>query len=350
MKFKKIRYLALILTLVFTITSCNLSISLGNDDSSSTIANMNGPDDSYTVDIPQNPGDYEVMFVCNNGYTFYSKSTDKNLIIKPDNPSKLCATFLYWCSDIECEKEFDFSKTISKDTKLYAKYSIDFPSLTNIISKDLMKANIRVECEYYNNTFMGTTTSGTIGSGVIISEDDNYYYCLTNNHVVYKPSNFRYAKYRIEDCFENEYDGKVLYNDNTYDLAIIRFEKSDEELLVANLANSKHLPNKNEYVIAIGNPLGQYNCITYGKVISSIADFNPDEETKEQSYVEFDVIKHSTYIDSGSSGGPLFDTDLNLIGINFASAVNENNDEFLYSYSIPINKIFEFLSNNNFNI
>ena len=73
--------------------------------------------------------------------------------------------------------------------------------------------------------------------------------------------------------------------------------------------------------------------------------FTPAEETTLISNVTFNVIVHSAYINSGSSGGALVDENLKLVGINFASASIESTSKYLYTYAIPASKAKEFINN-----
>ena len=85
------------------------------------------------------------------------------------------------------------------------------------------------------------------------------------------------------------------------------------------------------------------NTISYGKYLDMVK-FNPSQATKDKSNVNFDVITHSSIIEDGSSGSMLLDSNLRLIGINFASKVDENNN-YLYSYAIPLTKVVEYIKN-----
>ena len=65
------------------------------------------------------------------------------------------------------------------------------------------------------------------------------------------------------------------------------------------------------------------------------------------SKVEFELIWHTAYANHGSSGGALINVSLDLVGINFAVATNENG-EYLYCVSVPSVKIAEFLTANGY--
>ena len=108
---------------------------------------------------------------------------------------------------------------------------VDFFTLTNTIETETILANVRIEASFYASTRGRYNLLGSsIGSGVIIKSEvirnKLYYYALTNNHVIY--NNYSYANYIVEDVYENEYQGTLIYSLNTYDLALIRFEAQEE--------------------------------------------------------------------------------------------------------------------------
>ena len=216
----------------------------------------------------------------------------------------------------------------------------DFFELTNEIQTKTILSNVRIEANYYSS-FRGRyqLQASSIGSGVIIKEEEirgkNYYYALTNNHVVYNA--YSYATYVVEDVYETEYQATLIYSLNTYDLALIRFE-SNEDLYVVELEDKDVYSG---YVAAIGEANAKSNSLTYG-YITGVEEFTPSEDEKDESYVNFDVITHNAYIEPGSSGGALLDMNLKLIGINFASHIDEDSN-WEYSYAIPLSKILEFI-------
>jgi len=269
-----------------------------------------------TSTVIENKDEYTITYICDNSISYTQETINKQINnLKPiENEYQ---KFLYWCSDKELKNKFDFNKKASSDIILYAKYEIDYMKLTNDLSNKYMTYNVKIECTYKQSGFMSSTYH-TVGSGVIIDEDTTYYYALTNNHVTSIPDGYSNASYIVQDCYENEYEANIVYNLNTYDLALLRFKKNQEKALgVVAFASSS--PKKLEPVISLGSPLGQANYITYGNYTNSLP-FSPNDDTKDVSYVEFEVLIHNCEIKNGSSGGGLYNTNLELIGINFASA------------------------------
>ena len=304
------------------------------------------PDDNIssdiTIPVPEVAGKYKVIYDFNNGEIREGMVYENNLVPEPSVPKKLHAKFLYWCKDEELSSKFDFNSSVHSDIILYAKYEIDFMALTNEVSASAIHSNIRIIGTYTNGPLSGGQTS--LGSGVIIEEKNGFYYALTNNHVVYKPAKYSHAKYEVIDCYQNYYDCIVIAASADYDLGLIKFQKNPKNKPLKVTKMQMDSLSRGEVIISMGEPLGQSNTITYGTVLHTNASFTPAEETLLESNVKFRVINHSAPINSGSSGGALLDTNLNLVGLNFASSTSIDSNEFLYSHAIPLNKIKEFLS------
>lgn len=278
----------------------------------------------------------KITFVLNNG-------TDNQMIEIPkgtdsfDKPLALKEGYIFscWCIDEKLTTEYDFSTDVKKDITLYAKYIVDYKYLTNIITTDTIKANVKI----VSTTKTLTTTSSSSGSGVIFCEDNDYYYALTNNHVI----NYNIIRpvYTVFDYLGNEYDAEVLFSKAEYDLAIVKFKKKNSTTLKVITCSSNNISVDDE-IVCLTDPLGQFNAITYGTIKSLNAKVEITDSAS--SNINFEVIAHSAFLNNGSSGGALLDTNLKLIGINFAGGINKDTNEFKSGYAIPINKVSEFIS------
>jgi len=221
--------------------------------------------------------------------------------------------------------------------------SISMEERINLISLEVMKSNVTVTTHVYTPLlFLKAKEEKFFGSGVIFHENDNFYYVLTNQHVVALSQNTTAASYQIIDYQNKVYDA-YLYEGSTSvedDLAILFFEKEDKTYPTI-VMNQREL-EVGDLVIAIGQPNGQKNTITFGQ----IEDFTPTNVKNRygQSIVrDFLAIQHSAYVDSGSSGGMLLNYNFQLIGINFAGA--EEDEMHLYTFAIPISVILAYLEN-----
>jgi serine protease Do len=139
-----------------------------------------------------------------------------------------------------------------------------------------------------------------VGSGFIISSDG---YVVTNNHVV---ENADSVEVVLND--DRRLKGTIIGKDPKTDLALIKIEP-EEELIPVAWGDSK-AARIGDWVVAIGNPLGLGGTVTAG-IISA-------RGRNLRSGPYDDYIQTDAPINRGNSGGPLFDIDGKVIGINTA--------------------------------
>ncbi len=221
---------------------------------------------------------------------------------------------------------------------------IDYAELINIISTNTIKANVTVQAKYSNRAFVGLESVVGIsnGSGVIIKHTDSEYYVLTNNHVVYSESleeSTSYTNYYVVDYIGTEYQATLVARLSAYDLAIVKFT-SEESYTVLSLEDGNS--EQGDLVISLGQPEGQSNTITLGNTVGYTRVSLKDTKASE-SNVQFNVLEHDAYINSGSSGGALLDKNLNIIGINYAGSIDDDGNS-VASYAIPVEKVYEFFN------
>lgn len=225
---------------------------------------------------------------------------------------------------------------------------VDYPELINIVSTYAIKANMTVKTKYHNRSFgMQVDVGHTTGSGVIIDYVDGDYYLLTNNHVVYSKQLddiSSYSSYYVYDYLGNEYQATLVAAKAKYDLAIVKFS-SEQSYTVLPLEHVNS--QKGDLVISLGQPEGQSNTITLGNV-QGYGGVSLEGSHSSESNVTFEVLKHDAYINSGSSGGALLDARLNVIGINYAGALDDDGT-YLASFTIPVEKVYDFFSEVGFN-
>jgi serine protease Do len=168
-----------------------------------------------------------------------------------------------------------------------------------------------------NPHFDGTRVS--LGSGFIISSDG---YVLTNNHVVEGADQ---VVVRLSD--RRELDAKVVGTDSDYDIALLKIKASN--LPVVAIGDSTKL-KPGQWVVAIGSPFNFDHSVTHGIVSYVGRGFGG----ADQQYVPF--IQTDVPINRGNSGGPLFNLDGQVVGIN--SQIYSNTGSSVgVSFSIPIN-------------
>ena len=217
-------------------------------------------------------------------------------------------------------------------------------SLFSTLENEILKGAVIVSYYLYEESGWGWFTkeeviAGALGSGFVIKETDQYYYILTNNHVVHSDITADKESIYVYDYDMNQYVGTVLFSSEEYDMALISINKNStlNQLRVMELASD--VPSIGDEVIAIGQPQGQVNSISIGNVKNFVRITN----------VSYKVIYHTAWIDHGNSGGMLLDINLNVVGINTWGGSNNSytNHE---SLSSPVDKIKEFLSKNSFTL
>ncbi len=322
------------------LSSCNISFITNSTGYTPSTQRTYQTTTEYVLPDSDNPDGYEVIFDLGNGETYKTTTTKSGHIIEPAKPEKSFANFEGWYNN---DVLFDFSYKVGTNITLTAKWSYDYASLVNYVYQNTVKAAIKIETQAEKNGFISRATSDSIGSGIIIEEDDYYYYALTNNHVVYyDKTEYNSVSYYVYDCYNNIYQPRnvrVLYSLASYDLALIRFSKGEKQLEKVKFAKI----SKTDKVFTLGNPKSLSNAISLGDYIGEKV-FKPSVESIEKSNVEFEVLMHNAFIDNGSSGGAVFNFNLELIGISFASSVSEKTGEFIRGYAIPIEKVKEFIN------
>ena len=136
------------------------------------------------------------------------------------------------------------------------------------------------------------------GSGFFISADG---YAVTNNHVVEKAESVQ-----VTTDDGKIHTAKVIGTDPRTDLALIKVEGGPFPYREA----VRHAPRIGDWVIAVGNPFGLGGTVTAGIVSARGRDIGAS------AYDDF--IQIDAPVNKGNSGGPTFDTDGNVIGVNTA--------------------------------
>ena len=141
--------------------------------------------------------------------------------------------------------------------------------------------------------------SSALGSGFVISEDG---YVVTNNHVIDGADEIL-----IEFFSGKELPAKVVGTDPNTDLALLKVE-TDEPLDFVSFGDSD-IARVGDWVMAMGNPLGQGFSVSAG-IVSA--------RNRALSGSYDDYIQTDAAINRGNSGGPLFNLDGEVIGVNTA--------------------------------
>ena len=297
---------------------------------------------------------HTVTFVNNNGQTnTIVKVKSGDTLKQPADPEKENYLFEGWYTNQKLTKRFSFSEKIESDLTLYAKYTIDAVSVTNRVSSEAMKGVVKITNKCYSTTSSGTKGVEKQGSGFCFVKLYSRLYFLTNCHVVEKDADYKSQDIVIVDYQGNEYPAYIHFQvgrnvraiSKEYDLACIYIELQNLSMTnIQELTLASSNPEINEDVISIGSPEKQSNFFTFGKVIR-YANANL-KSGSTFIHIPFEIIEHSAPADHGSSGGPLLNPDLEVVGINFGGSMSSDNTmTYEYTASIPIENIREFIAN-----
>ncbi len=172
------------------------------------------------------------------------------------------------------------------------------------------------------------------GSGIIISEDDDYLYVATNNHVVASADTLS-----IQFSDSTTASAEIKGTDRSTDLAVVKVKKSDlsQETLsaikVASFGDSDQLEVGSQ-AIAIGNALGYGQSVTAGYVSAVEREVTIQDETTGESFTN-NLIQTDAAINPGNSGGALLNNKGEVIGIN--SSKYSDTDVEGMGFAIPAN-------------
>ena len=174
------------------------------------------------------------------------------------------------------------------------------------------------------------TTSAASGSGFIITNDG---YILTNYHVIEESDSITVSLYD-----GSSYDAALIGYDESNDIAVLKIEA--ENLTPVVLGNSDQL-NVGDSVVAIGNPLGELTfSLTAGTVSAK------DRQVTLSSSVTMNLIQTDCAINSGNSGGALFNLYGEVVGITNAKYSSSSSSEASIDnigFAIPINSVLNIV-------
>lgn len=175
--------------------------------------------------------------------------------------------------------------------------------------------------ERFNDFFgdrrgFGGQVSKSLGSGFVIDPEG---YIVTNNHVIEDAD-------IIEVTFPDgsSYDAELLGRDPSTDIALLKIEDQDAFPYVSFA--SENAGRVGEWVMAIGNPFGYNGSVSQG-IISA-----RNRNIGNSSYDDF--IQTDVAINKGNSGGPLFDMQGNVLGVNTA-IISPTGGSVGISFSVP---------------
>jgi len=177
-----------------------------------------------------------------------------------------------------------------------------------------------------------TTSGGTAqGSGVVI---DDAGHIVTNNHVVSGAQ----GKVSVTLSDGRILEATVVGTDPTTDLAVIKLDDAPSDLVPAAIGDSSSVV-VGEAVMAVGNPLGLANTVTTGIVSAVDRPVSTQGEDGGEGTVT-NAIQVDAAVNPGNSGGPLFDAQGRVIGINSSIAtLSSESGSIGLGFAIPSNLV-----------
>ena len=222
------------------------------------------------------------------------------------------------------------------------------PSIVSITNQSVQEVS-----SYYsmfgNNFGNRSYTSTSVGSGIIIGQNDTELLIATNNHVVEDDTTLT-----VTFVDEQSYEAQIKGTDSENDLAVISIpfsEISDDtlsQIKIAKVGNSDEVL-VGEQVVAIGNALGYGQSVTTGIVSALNRTIEVSDSSSSSYYYGYDtttyedLIQIDAPINGGNSGGALLNLKGELIGINSAKATSSGVEGM--GYAININKAMDIINN-----
>lgn len=209
---------------------------------------------------------------------------------------------------------------------------------------DLRSANIGIFSKVEKD---GNVSYDEGGSGVIFKKENGSYYTLTAARVVsvenaqllvytvnteMKSESIPGIDYNVltQDTYNAMYTADIEYISKRDNLAVIKFT-ADEELAVTVRAD-KDL-QKEDRIICVGNPQNEWFVTSFGKVTSGVEKFG------ETHGFPSNAMKHSAYIQVGSSDVAAFNENMKLVGITPGGSYSLDGKDFNYGVLIPVSEI-----------
>ena len=193
-----------------------------------------------------------------------------------------------------------------------------------------VNSTVGIKTETTTNYFGHTTTSATAGSGFILTADG---YIVTNYHVIENAQKIQVTTYD-----NTSYDALLVGYDESNDIAVLKIEA--ENLTPVVLGDSSNM-NVGDDVVAIGNPLGE---LTFSLTGGKVSALNREVTTSEG--VTMELIQTDCAINSGNSGGALFNMHGEVIGITNAKYSTSSSSEASIDnigFAIPISNVIDII-------
>ena len=192
-----------------------------------------------------------------------------------------------------------------------------------------VNSTVGITTSVTTNSFGYQTMYAASGSGFILTSDG---YIVTTYHVVEGASEIKVTTYD-----NTVYKAELIGCDQSNDLAVLKIDAKDLTPIV--LGDSDQL-NVGDSVVAIGNPLGE---LTFSLTTGSVSALNRQITVKDTS---MNLIQTDCAINSGNSGGALFNSYGEVIGITNAKYSGDSSQATVdnIGFAIPVNSVRDIIT------
>ena len=195
-----------------------------------------------------------------------------------------------------------------------------------------VKATVGITTEINTNVYGQVVQTAASGSGFVISQDG---YIVTNYHVIEDAS-----KITVTFVDGKSYDATLVGGDEENDIAVLKVDATGLDTVVIGSSDNLVVGDQ---VYAIGNPLGELTFSLTGGYVSALDRNVTMSDGRRMNYIQTD-----TAINSGNSGGALFDQYGQVVGIVSAKLSN-NGDSTEASvegvgFAIPIDNVWNMIT------
>jgi len=203
-------------------------------------------------------------------------------------------------------------------------------SLEEVYQNNLSSV-VGVNGDVKTNFFQQVVTNPVAGSGFVVTQDG---YILTNYHVIDGVEDLR-----VTFADGSSYDATLVGGEEANDLAVLKIDATG--LTPVMIGDSDNL-KVGQQVAAIGNPLGELTFTMTEGIVSAL-----DRNIKMDDGNTINVLQTNAAINSGNSGGPLFNAYGECIGITNAKYSNNGSSEASIEgigFAIPINDVIDMVT------
>lgn len=214
-------------------------------------------------------------------------------------------------------------------------------NIANVTGRDLLTvpevyatnvgSTVGISGNVSTNVFGQTVRNAVSGSGFIITQDG---YILTNYHVINGVSDIKVTLYD-----GTSYDAELIGGEEDNDIAVLKVDAQGLTPVVIGSSSDLHVGDQ---VVAIGNPLGELTFTLTGGYVSAM-----DRSITMSDGTIMNMIQTDTAINSGNSGGPLFNLYGEVVGITTAKLSSSGGSSASVEglgFAIPINDVVDMIS------